>query len=165
MVKLNLGCCDLPLEDYINIDSSSSSHIKADLIANALDLSAHFKENSVDEIWAAHLIEHLYPDEADKAIKHWYSLLRKGGKLAIVVPDFDVICRQYLEGVIGLAEVNDLYIYSYQQESHHRYMYNQESLINLLAKHGLRDIKIVDRHKDPRLAYGVDWQCGAEATK
>lgn len=162
MIRLNLGCCDLPIEGYINIDSSTSPHIKADLIADALDLSAHFKENGVDEIWAAHLLEHLYPEEADKAIKHWKSLLKGGGTLAIVVPDFDVLCQQYLEGAISLEEMNNLYIYSYQQESHHRFMYNQESLINLLARHGFRDLKIIDQHKDPRLAYGVDWQCGAE---
>lgn len=160
MIRLNLGCCDLPLEGWVNIDSSTSPHIKADLVADALNLSDHFKPESVDEIYVGHLLEHLYPNEAESAVIHWKSLLKPGGALTIVTPDFKYIAEQYLSGTVDLHEINNLYLYSYVQESQHRWMWDTVSLIALLSRHGFKDIKIIDKMNDPRLAYGVEWQCG-----
>ena len=165
LIKINLGCCDLPLEGWINIDESTSPHIKADLVANALDLSAHFKPESVDEIYAGHLLEHLYPDQANSAILHWKSLLKPGGKLGIVTPDFKYICEQYLSGAVDLYEVNNLYLYSYVQESGHKWMWDLPSLMQLLEIHGFNNIRPIDKMNDEKLAYKVEWQTGAEGTR
>lgn len=163
--RLNLGSCDLPLEGWTNIDMSTSPHIKADIIADATDLSKHFKPNSVDEIFAGHLLEHLYPDQADQAMDHWYSLLKPGGILGLVVPDFKHIAEGYLSGDLDLDTINNQYIYSYVQESHHRYMYDQASLFQLFGKHNFKDLKAIDRLNDPRLVYGVAWQVGCQGVK
>lgn len=165
MIRLNLGSCDLPLEGWTNVDLSTSSHIKADIIADATDLSKHFKPGTVDEIFASHLLEHFYPEEADKAMKHWYELLKPGGKLGLVVPDFKHIAEGYINGDMDLKTVNDLYIYSYVQESHHRYCYDQASLFELFSKHGFTNLKPINRMEDPRITYGVAWQVGVDAIK
>jgi predicted SAM-dependent methyltransferase len=164
-MKLNLGCCDLPLKGWVNIDNSTSPHIKADLVANALDLSEHFQLESVDEIYAGHLIEHLMPDEVELAVIHWKSLLKPGGKLAIMTPDFHHLCEQYLTGAITIEEMTDLYVFSYSQESEHRSLWDQESLFKLFARHGFKDIKPIDRMKNEYSPYGVEWQCGVEGLK
>lgn len=165
MIRLNLGCCDLPLKGWVNIDNSTSPHIKADLVANALDLSEHFEPESVDQIYAGHLVEHLMPHEAELAIEHWKSLLKPGGKLAIMTPDFHHLCEQYLAGAITIEEMTDLYVYSYVQESEHRSLWDQEALFKLFARHGFNSIQPIDRMKNEYSPYGVEWQCGCSGVK
>jgi ubiquinone/menaquinone biosynthesis C-methylase UbiE len=78
--KLNIGSGRNYIKGYINIDNSKK--IKVDIYADALNLP--FKENSIDLIYASHLIEDfLYPEQA---IKHWYDLLKTNGILEIIVP-------------------------------------------------------------------------------
>jgi predicted SAM-dependent methyltransferase len=165
VIRLNLGSCDLPLEGFTNVDNSTSPHIKCDLVADALDLSAHFKPGTVDEITSSHLVEHLTPTEADAAFVHWKSLLKPGGKLSFITPDFKHLCQEYLDGGIPLDEMNDIYLYSYVQESLHKSMWDQETQFKMMSKHGFKDIKAINRMNDYRSIYGVEWQCGTEAIK
>lgn len=165
MIKLNLGCCDIRLEDFINIDISDSPHVRADLIADALDLSEHFKEGTVDEIYCGHLLEHLDPGEAERAIIHWVSLLKKGGKLHIVTPDFRYLAQEYLAGGIPIEDMIDIYVFSYVQESLHKSLWDQESLFKIMSKNGLTDLRIINRMDNEFSPYGVEWQCGATGIK
>lgn len=165
MLRLNLGCCDLPLEGWINIDSSTTSHIKADLVADCLDLSDHFAPNSVDEIYCGHLVEHLTPEEADKAMQHWYSLLKPGGVLGIVTPDFRVLCEHYLAGDMSIERMEAEFVFSYVQESHHASTWDQARQFELFDRHGFHDIKPINRMEDERLAYKDSLQVGTEGRK
>lgn len=161
MLRLNLGCCDLKRPGWVNIDNDP--RVGPDVVADALDLP--YEEGSVDEIYAAHLVEHLTPEEAVTAFKHWYALLKPGGKLCIVTPDFKELCKQYLAGAIPLEDMTHIYVFSYVQSSHHASLWDQESQINELLNIGFHDIKAINRHTDDRLFYGVDWQCGTEGVK
>ena len=88
MFKLNIGCADLPLgDDWTNVDISTSPHVKADIIADGTNLSQYFEDETVDQIYAGHFIEHLYPDEAIQAVLHWTHLLKEGGSLCVVTPE------------------------------------------------------------------------------
>jgi len=55
MIKLHLGCGDLRLEDFINIDIQSKT---ADINLDIYDLSK-FNDNTVDEIYISHVLEHI----------------------------------------------------------------------------------------------------------
>jgi len=160
-MKLNLGCADIKKEDWLNVDLDPLT--KPDLIADALNLP--YLENSVDEIYAGHLVEHLTPLQATAAVQHWHTLLKPGGKLCIVTPDFKVLAEQYLAGAIPLEEMTDIYIFSYVQPSHHQMLLDTELQIKLLMGAGFHDVRPINRHTDHRLAYGVDWQCGCEGRK
>lgn len=164
-MKLNLGCCDLPLKGWVNIDSSTSPHIKSDLTANVLDLSEHFSEGTVEEIYAGHLVEHLYEYEAMAAVAHWNDLLKTGGKLAVCTPDFRALAEGYLSGRFTRDQLVETYIFSYVQESVHRTLWDAESLKKLLAEAGFINIKECDRMSDPRAPFGVDWQVIVEGEK
>ena len=54
-MKLHLGCGDKYLEGFIHCDIRKYEHI--DYVINLNDLST-FKDNSVDEIYACHVLEH-----------------------------------------------------------------------------------------------------------
>lgn len=57
MVKLNLGCGTKKLEGYINIDKAASVH--PDKVIDLELGHLPFKDNSVDEIYAEHTLEHI----------------------------------------------------------------------------------------------------------
>ena len=169
-MKLNLGCCDLPLpkeDGWLNVDNSTSPHIKADIEANVLRLDEHFNPETIDEIYAGHLVEHLYPQEAEAAIRQWYALLKPGGIIGITTPDFRYIAGAYLTGVPGFSvkELIHTYLFSYKQESHHRTIWDVESLTALLANAGFVAITECNREEDLRIPFGAPWQVIVQGKK
>lgn len=82
-MKLNLGC-RLDIRDgYENIDTVPKDErvIKAD--ARALS----YPPLSIEEIIARDVLEHMLPEDVAPTIRHWFSLLMKGGRIHIRVPD------------------------------------------------------------------------------
>ena len=91
IIKLNLGCGDVILKDYINCDLHNSL---ANMKCDALKLS--FDDNSVDEVLTSHLIEHFDFFEGIAALKEWFRVLKPGGKLIIECPDLLGTCKKFL---------------------------------------------------------------------
>ena len=79
-IKLHLGCGNVRLEGYINIDISS--HYNPDIVADLNNLP--YEDNTVDEIYTDNVIEHV--EDFTKAMKEMHRVLKPGGKLIIVVP-------------------------------------------------------------------------------
>ncbi|MCC6212857.1 MAG: tetratricopeptide repeat protein [Burkholderiales bacterium] len=68
-----------------------------DFVADCSDLGA-FEDGSVDEIYASHVIEHLsYRDPVQTALREFHRVLKRGGTARIGVPDFERLCRLYLD--------------------------------------------------------------------
>lgn len=94
-MKLHLGCGKRYKEGYVNIDAKSQ---KADLLWDKLN-ALPYEHNSVSEIMAIHLFEHIWPSEAREHVRHWYSLLKPGGKLILEMPDLYKAARNYIRDV------------------------------------------------------------------
>jgi predicted SAM-dependent methyltransferase len=61
-----------------------------------------FSEASVDEIYAAHVIEHLgYQQELARALREMHRVLIPGGVLSLSVPDLDVLCRLFVSPTLN----------------------------------------------------------------
>jgi GT2 family glycosyltransferase len=140
-VRLNLGCGIYAIPGMVNIDQRPS--VNPDLVADALDLP--YEPGTVDEIYCGHLLEHLTWDEGQKALRHWHSILKTGGTIMITVPDFDVLAKQYLDNPTAknMRVMNDLYIYSYVQESLHRYCYGPALLKAAMTEAGFGGVEMV----------------------
>jgi predicted SAM-dependent methyltransferase len=54
-----------------------------------------FADESLEAIYASHLLEHLYYDEARRLLKDCYRALRRNGVLRLVVPDLQSILEEY----------------------------------------------------------------------
>jgi SAM-dependent methyltransferase len=85
---LDLGAGDRKCDHYVvPVDGDSSLRAKRSdslILADVLDLP--FRENSIDCIIALHTLEHLrYPL---KAITYWGTLLKPGGGIGLVIPDW-----------------------------------------------------------------------------
>jgi len=85
-VKLNLGCGNDIKPGYINIDLYSNQK-KVDLIADVRKLP--FLENSVEELFSSHLLEHFPVRTVFSLLEEWHRVLKIGGKLELYVPNLE----------------------------------------------------------------------------
>lgn len=102
-MKLHLGCGQVYLEGYVNIDFPLSEHTLqeksvADEFADLTKLS--YKEGEVDEVRLHHVFEHFPRHIAIALLASWQSWLKKDGKIHIEVPDFDESARLVLDSAL-----------------------------------------------------------------
>lgn len=161
-LRLNLGCGQFSMKGFVNIDKSDL--VKCDLKRDILDLP--YDPGTVDEIYAGHILEHFTFIDGMKALYYWYSLLKKGGVISVVVPDYLHLAKAYVANPTaeGLKEFNDLYIYSEGQESPHRYAYDENLLVKVLTDAGFRDLRRMPVDH-PYFKYPVGWQVGYQGRK
>lgn len=57
-------------------------------------------DESVDEIFTSHALEHVGKNEVLPALREWYRLLKPDGKLIVRVPNLIWCCKHYLDTVI-----------------------------------------------------------------
>jgi SAM-dependent methyltransferase len=84
-MKVNLGSGGRPLNCFINVDKNPTAP-KVDIVHDLDHYPWPFKSDSVDEVNADHILEHLY--DHNRAMKEIYRILKKGGILRISVPHF-----------------------------------------------------------------------------
>lgn len=71
---------------------------EVDFIGDAADLS-QFADESVDAIYASHVLEHFYHslnNELIKTLTEWHRVLKPGGQLLLSVPDLQTVCWLFL---------------------------------------------------------------------
>jgi SAM-dependent methyltransferase len=64
--------------------------LKPDLVANIIDLRA-IPDGTVDAIWSAHCLEHLFAHQVPMALAEFRRVLRDRGFACIIVPDLQAI--------------------------------------------------------------------------
>lgn len=92
-MRLHLGCGSVHLNGYINIDKYNP---RADRIMDVCELD--YTDNSVDQIFTSHMVEHIIYTEFMKALKEWKRVLKAGGELIIRCPNFERHLRNWLNG-------------------------------------------------------------------
>ena len=80
-IRLNLGAGDTKLPGYIAVDRKNGQEV----------YPLAYEDNSVDEIYASHILEHFGLNEILKVLQNWVSKLKPGGLMKIAVPDFQKI--------------------------------------------------------------------------
>lgn len=83
MRKLNVSCGFEHLEGYINIDSDP--RVRPDILRN-IEQGLPFDDNSVDEIFSKHTLEHISPDKIHWVMAEIYRVLKPNGILKVIVP-------------------------------------------------------------------------------
>ena len=94
-MKLHIGCGNKNLLGYKHFDARKvDAHI--DFVGDCSDLSM-FEDNSLEEIYACHLLEHIERYRVDAVLKEWYRVIKRGGVLRLAVPNFEAIVSYYNE--------------------------------------------------------------------
>ena len=60
------------------------------------DLS-QFEDNSIDEIYASHVVEHVPKKKIMETLKGVHRVLSTNGKFFISVPDMDILCKIFID--------------------------------------------------------------------
>ena len=136
-MKLHLGCGNRYIPGFYHIDGIESENVN--LVSKLEDLG-QIKTESVELIYASHVLEHFGRLEVPNVLVEWMRVLKPGGVMRLAVPDFDAVCRVYLESknievVKGLVCGGQNYKYNF-----HYNIFDFESLENLLLKIGMKKV-------------------------
>ena len=141
-MKLHIGCGQRYLVGYKHYDIRKiDDHI--DFVGRAEDLS-QFEDETAEEIYACHLLEHFGRWKSDAALREWNRVLKTGGILRIAVPDFEAVVQEYakhhnLAGLMGLLYGGQDYDYNYHYEA-----FDFKYLRDKLTDNGFSDVKRYD---------------------
>lgn len=67
-----------------------------DFVGDISDLS-QFENNSIEEIYASHVLEHVVQKKVESTLKGIHRVLKTGGKFYVSVPDMDLLCKIFIE--------------------------------------------------------------------
>lgn len=129
-MRLNLGAGAHPMEGWENLDRATGHEV----------FPLPYGDGSVAEIRASHVLEHFSHREVPAVLAEWVRVLEPGGRLAVAVPDFEVVARAYLAG-------SNLPIEGYVMGGHvdendrHGAIFDEETLRDLLRRAGLHGVQ------------------------
>ncbi len=96
-VLLNVGCGpigggSLPrhFDGWKHLRVDIDARVKPDILADLTDLSA-IADGTVDAVWAAHCVEHLYAHQVTVALHEFRRVLGHDGFLCVIVPDLQTV--------------------------------------------------------------------------
>ena len=143
MIKINLGCGWRNFgKDWIHIDGGNYPHLDSKDIINL-----PYEDNSIDLIYASHVIEYFDREEIPNILNKWKSKLKPGGTLRLTVPNFHTMAKLYIEDKISLNNfLGPLYGKMKMDNSiiYHKTTYDYKELKDILDKCGFININYYD---------------------
>lgn len=119
------------IENAITVWSEPGPEV--DIVMNLKHLT--FRPGSISTIYAFHVMDHLFPDEALEAVKNWYQCLEpKGGTLHTFNDDFEYIARAFVGGDISIDLFNDIH--------NHPCQCNRENVSKMMFDSGFKDADV-----------------------
>jgi len=101
-IRIELGSGPHGEPGFFHIDAVKMGNVHHE--ADVRDLS--FLENeTVDELYSAHTVEHFSYTEIDQVLAEWNRVLKPRGKITIKMPDLGFLCRAYVEGIHSTEEI------------------------------------------------------------
>lgn len=101
-LKLDIGCGGRGSrqEGFIGVDihprpagKTGAEYYRLDFVTEPLP----WQENTIDEIIALDMIEHLTPANAERLLQRAYGLLKPGARMTVTTCDLMMLCRKYVE--------------------------------------------------------------------
>ena len=143
MKKINLGCGWRNFgKDWIHIDGGNYPHLDSKDI-----LILPYEDNSIDLIYASHVIEYFDREEILDILNKWKAKLKPGGVLRLAVPNFQAMAKLYIEDNIPLDSfLGPLYgkMKMSNETIYHKTTYDFKELKSILNKCGFLDIGYYD---------------------
>lgn len=140
MVNLHLGCGSKYIPGFIHIDLSDYNHI--DYVHDIRSLPM-IDDDSVDLIYACHVLEYFDRAEVVNVLKEWMRVLIHGGILRLAMPDLEKLSTVYhydrninvlLGPIFGRWDTGNGIIY-------HRTVYDYDSIYKLLSSIGFINVR------------------------
>jgi len=93
-IKINLGCGNDIKPGYINIDRFNNLN-NIDIVADISNLP--FQDNTVDEVYVSHVLEHVSLHSIYEVVDEWRRVLKPTGELIVRVPNLEKEVRGWLD--------------------------------------------------------------------
>lgn len=143
-MKLHLGCGKRFLEGFYHIDALAYPHV--DHQGSVTNLSM-FSDETIDLIYASHLLEHFGRDEYKSVLAEWFRVLKPGAVLRLAVPDFEKVVLLYskqktMDGLLGFLVGGQRDEYDF-----HKNVFDFKSLSDSLLATGFKETRRWDYRK------------------
>ncbi len=174
MLKLEFGSGDCPRQGYEHCDLNPDNHVE-----HVIDLSKNlpFESNSVDEILARSILEHIphgfkfnpdFPGRKNlvSVLKEWNRILKPGAELHLILP--------HLEGLLKASENSTIsdeefisYIYGGQSFKHNEHYcgFTKKIITRFLLRAGFSEVKITDPFEWLQGIQDTSWEMHVMARK
>lgn len=152
-MKLHLGCGNKRLDDFINIDlhpydsavpDSSRGGCRADLFADMTNLG--LPENSVEEIFTSHTVDHFTRWRAIAMLEQWHRMIVPGGLVVIEMADFWRCIAWLFHPSQKKRHLARTQFYGNQWDEidfeTHRYLWSSGELKNVLQRIGFTRVSV-----------------------
>lgn len=96
LAMLNVGCGSTFHPQWVNIDFHAAS---SEVIACDIRRGLPFEDGTFQACYSSHVLEHLTPPEGARLLLEAHRVLAPGGVLRVVVPDLELIVRDYLRAL------------------------------------------------------------------
>ena len=120
---------------------------KNNLIGDLSDLS-QFENESIEEIYASHVLEHVRQKDIEHTLAGVYRVLKKNGNFYISVPDLDILCHTmlspYYSKEVKFHIMRIIYGGQTDQYDFHYFGWNVDFMNTFLAQAGFLDLKRVE---------------------
>ena len=146
--NLEIGSGAKKREGWLTLDMCRGPDIFWDLTAGM-----PFSDNSFEQVYCSHVLEHFEFSDLKRLLKDVYRILKPGGKFLISVPNASIYIDaylgnissshllQYAPAVISNKKM-DVLNYIFYMNGHHKFMFDQDNLTFHLEFAGFADCKL-----------------------
>ena len=142
---------------WVTIDRNSHCDIRWDLRHGI-----PFPDESIEIVYSSHFLEHLTYEECQVFLDESLRVLKRGGMFSVSVPNVRIYAQAYLDDSRDISDFIvfkpafkqthsriDYLNYITYMDGHHKYMFDEENLVNILAQKGFDHVRL--REFDPEL--------------
>lgn len=146
VLKINLRCGNITLDDYLNVDHRKLFNV--DILAEVDQLP--FESGEIDEFYSGHLLQSFTQENLRrKLLPYYFDLLKVGGVFRTVVVDSDAVLMDYVNGQCSDDDLREaMYGSQCDDESYKYNSFTSESLINIFSEVGFTDVVVVKTTKE-----------------
>jgi predicted SAM-dependent methyltransferase len=151
-MKLHLGCGNKHIDGFYHIDALPYGHVDH---VGPVDNLPQIDSDTVDLIYACHVLEHFGRNDYRRVLQEWFRVLRPSGVLRVAVPDFAAVAEVYVRGgaARGIEDVVGLCVGGQRDEyDFHKMIFDEELLTRVLLETGFSHVRHWDwrqtEHKD-----------------
>lgn len=131
-VRLNIGAGTCTMEGFVPVD------LKLGQDARRLD---EYADESVDEVYASHVLEHFGHREIATVLAEWVRVLKPCGRMRLAVPDFRQIAGRYHAGRSRPEDLACLFGGQTDANDYHCVAFDEATLEGEMRRAGLVGIR------------------------
>ena len=147
-MKVNLGCGGKILEGFLNIDSRPIDAGGVFKQADVLDLNNLVQDGSVEELRFEFVLSKIPRYLHEAVFKTLYLAMAPGGRLCILVPNFQYAVTLMAEGREDDAFRHLYGGHRYCADNQNKWFFTQESIVAMAEQFGFRLVEAADKYDE-----------------